>query len=62
MKKKIIVMATITIEGDNLTKNFISIILTKIKKYFLYKFRFQESSSEIVRFELSDNFVEISNQ
>ena len=62
MKKKIIVIATITIEGDNLTKNFISIILTKIQKYFLYKFRFQESSSEIVRFELSDNFVEISNQ
>ena len=62
MKKKIIVIATITIEGDNLTKNFISIILTKIQIYFLYKFRFQESSSEIVRFELSDNFVEISNQ
>ncbi len=59
MKKKIVVMATITIEGENLTKNFISIILTKIRKYFTYKFRFKESEAEIVVFELSDNFIEI---
>ncbi len=52
-------MATITIEGENLTKNFISIILTKIRKYFTYKFRFKESEAEIVVFELSDNFIEI---
>ena len=59
MRKKIVVMATITIEGDNLTKNFISIILTKIRKYFVYKFRLKDSEAELVTFELSDNYVEI---
>ena len=59
MKKKIVVMATITIEGENLTKNFISIILTKIRKYFTYRFRLKESEAKIVVFELSDNFIEI---
>jgi len=59
MKKKILVMATITIEGENLTKNFISIILAKIKKFFSYKYRYEKSSVQIVKFELSDNFVEI---
>ena len=52
-------MATITIEGENLTKNFISIILTKIRKYFTYRFRLKESEAKIVVFELSDNFIEI---
>lgn len=59
MKKKIMVMATITIDGENLTKNFIEILLIKIRKYFTYQFRFSESKAEIIKFELSDNFVEI---
>jgi len=53
-------MATITIDGDHLTKNFISMILVKIHKYFAYKFRLKDSKAEIIKFELSDNFVEIS--
>ena len=60
MKKKILEMATITIEGEELTKNFIAIILSKIQKYLAYKFRFSNSKAEIIKFELSDNFVEIS--
>jgi|TARA_B100002019_G_scaffold12696_1_gene10274 hypothetical protein len=59
MKKRILVMATITIEGDNLTKNLITIILTKIKQYFAYKYRSKDSTVEIVHFELSDNYVEL---
>jgi hypothetical protein len=59
MKKRILVMATITIEGDNLTKNLISIILAKIKQYFAYKYRSKDSTVEIVHFELSDNYVEL---
>lgn len=59
MKKKIMVMATITIEGDNLNKSIISMILSKIKKYFTYKFKFKNSNAEIVYFELTDNFIEI---
>lgn len=52
-------MATITIEGDNLNKSIISMILSKIKKYFTYKFKFKNSNAEIVYFELTDNFIEI---
>lgn len=59
MKKKILVMATITIEGDNLTKNLIKILLNKIKQFFSYKYRYKDSSVEVVYFELSDNFVEL---
>ncbi len=59
MKKRILVIATITIEGDNLTKNLITIILTKIKQYFAYKYRSKDSTVEIVHFELSDNYVEL---
>lgn len=59
MKKKILVMATITIEGDNLTKNLIKILLNKIKQFFSYKYRYKDSNVEVVYFELSDNFVEL---
>lgn len=59
MKKKIVVMATITVEGDNLTQNLLRIILAKIKKYFTYQYRYENSSVELVKFELSDNYVEI---
>ena len=59
MKKKILVMATITIEGENINKSIIGMILSKIKKYFMYKFRFKNSEAEIVYFELSDNFIEL---
>lgn len=53
------VIATITIEGENLSRGFISMVLSKIKKYFTYKFRFKNSNAEIVYFELTDNFIEI---
>lgn len=52
-------MATITIEGENINKSIIGMILSKIKKYFMYKFRFKNSEAEIVYFELSDNFIEL---
>lgn len=61
MKKKILVMATITVEGENLTKNFITIILAKIQKYFAYRYRYKDSHVELVKFELSDNYVEIKD-
>ena len=59
MKKRILAMTTITIEGDDLNNNFIKTILRKIKTYFLYKYRFSDSTVEIVSIELSDNFVEL---
>lgn len=59
MKKKILVMATISIEGENLTNNLIKILLNKIRKFFSYKYRYKDSNVEIVYFELSDNFVEL---
>jgi len=59
MKKQLLVTAIITIEGDNLTKNLIKLILVKIKRYFSYKYRNEDSNVEIVQFELSDNYVEL---
>ncbi len=59
MKKQLLVTAIITIEGDNLTKNLIKLILVKIKQYFAYKYRSKDSTVEIVHFELSDNYVEL---
>ena len=35
MKKQLLVTAIITIEGDNLTKNLIKLILVKIKQYYI---------------------------
>ena len=59
MKKQLLETAIITIEGDNLTKNLIKLILVKIKRYFSYKYRNEDSNVEIVQFELSDNYVEL---
>lgn len=60
MKKTIVVMATITIEGDNLDHSFIQKILRKISKYFLFKFKYEDDNSVIVSYQISDNFVEIN--
>ena len=60
MKKTIVVMATITIEGDNLNHSFIQKILRKISKYFLFKFKYEDDNSVIVSYQISDNFVEIN--
>lgn len=59
MRKKLIVIATIDIEGDNLTDSFIKILLSKIKKYFKYKHQLSIDEAEIISFELSDNYMEI---
>jgi hypothetical protein len=60
MKKQILVMATITIEGENLNHTFISSILSRIKKYFLYKFNYEKKDFTIIKVEISDNFVELN--
>lgn len=60
MKKTIVVMATITIEGDNLNHSFIKKILRKISKYFLFNFKYEDDNSVIVSYQISDNFVEIN--
>ena len=53
-------MATITIEGENLNHTFISSILSRIKKYFLYKFNYEKKDFTIIKVEISDNFVELN--
>ena len=60
MKKTIVVMATIKIEGENLDDSHIKKILKKIQKYFLYKFNYEDDNSVIVGYQISDNFVEIN--
>jgi hypothetical protein len=53
------VIATIDIEGDNLTDSFIKILLSKVKKHFKYKHKLSTDEAYIISFELSDNYVEI---
>lgn len=60
MKKTIVVMATIKIEGENLNDSCIKKILKRIQKYFLYKFKYEDDNSVIVGYQISDNFVEIN--
>lgn len=57
MKKTIIVMATIKIEGDNLSNSFIKSILYKIKKWFRYNHKQESQQHIVVSVELSDNFI-----
>jgi len=61
MKKNILVTAIITIEGEDLNKNFISSILKKIKKYFLYRFKYDKENVTVVKIDISDNYVEIQS-
>ena len=59
MKKKIMVMATITIDGENVSLSVVKTLLSKIKKYFRYKYKLSNDDAEIVSIELSDNFIEL---
>lgn len=59
MRKRLMVIATIDIEGDNLTDSFIKGLLSKIKKYFKYKHKLSIDEADIISFQLSDNYVEI---
>jgi len=59
MKKTIVVMATIKVEGDNLSTNFIKAILYKIKKWFKYRYKQESDSHIVVSVELSDDYITI---
>ena len=53
------VMATITIDGENVSLSVVKTLLSKIKKYFRYKYKLSNDDAEIVSIELSDNFIEL---
>ena len=57
MKKTVMVMATIKIEGDDLSSSFIKAILYKIKKWFRYSHKQESDKHIVVSVELSDDFI-----
>ncbi len=60
MKKKVMVMVEIEIEGDCLDRKLMSRIIKRIGKWFRWKYRCEEGDSYIVsRVQFSDNFFEI---
>lgn len=61
MKKTIMVMATITIEGDHLNSGFIKRILQRISRWFRYKYNLQGDNFIVANVELSTNYVEIKS-
>jgi len=59
MKKTIMVMATITIEGDDLNAGFLKRILQKIRKWFKYQHRLESDTYIVANVEFSDSYIEI---
>ena len=59
MKKTIMVMATIKVEGDDLPNNLIKAILYKIKKWFKYRYKQESDNYIVVNVELSDDYITI---
>ena len=59
MKKTIIVMATIEIEGDHLNEGFIQKILNRINRWFRWSHRLEADNYIVAKVDFSDNFVEI---
>jgi len=57
MRKKILITAIIDMEADNLDRSFISIILKRIAKYFLFKFKYDEKDCVVVKYEVLDSFI-----
>lgn len=59
MKKTILVTATLTVEGDNLDSNFFKKLLKRLNRHFMYKFKYETRDSVLVRYEISENYIEI---
>jgi hypothetical protein len=57
MRKKVLITAIIDMEADNLDRSFISIILKRIAKYFLFKFKYDEKDCVVVKYEVLDSFI-----
>lgn len=53
------VMATITIEGDDLNTGFLKRIVQKIGKWFRYKHRLESDNYIVAKVEFSDSYIEI---
>jgi len=60
MKKKVMVMVEIEMEGDSLDRRLMSRIIKRISKWFRWKYRGENNDTYIVsRGSFSDNFFEI---
>lgn len=60
MKKKVVVMVEIEMEGDSLDRKLMSRIIKRISKWFRWRYRGENTDTYIVsRVSFSDNFFEI---
>lgn len=60
MKKKVMVMVEIEMEGESLNRKLMTLIIKKIGKWFRWKYRGESTDTYIVsRVSFSDNFFEI---
>ena len=57
MRKKVLITAIVDIEADNLDRSFISRILKRIAKYFLFRFKYDEKDCVVVKYEVLDSFI-----
>tara|TARA_R100000278_G_scaffold99627_1_gene76395 strand:+ start:3133 stop:3318 length:186 start_codon:yes stop_codon:yes gene_type:complete len=57
MRKKVLVTAIIDMEADNLDTSFVSKVLKRIAKYFLFRFKYDEKDCVVVKYEMLDSFI-----
>ena len=60
MKKKVMVMVEIEMEGELLDRKLMTRVISRISKWFMLKYRGEATDTYIVsRVSFSDNFFEI---
>ena len=60
MKKKVMVMVEIEMEGELLDRKLMTRVISRISKWFRWKYRGENTDTYIVsRVSFSDNFFEI---
>lgn len=57
MRKKVLITAIVDMEADNLDRSFISRVLKRIAKYFLFRFKYDEKDCVVVKYEVLDSFI-----
>lgn len=61
MKKTIIVMATVVIEGDDVDRGLIGNVLDKLRHWYRWKHKMEGDDYAVVRVELSQDYAELPN-
>lgn len=57
MRRKVLITAIVDIEAESVDRSFVSKVMKKIAKYFLFKFKFDENDCTLVKYEVLDSFI-----